>query len=127
MELQEDINKKIFERIEKLEKTVFSTEPVKSFKSDKVQSIAEIVRKKKLDNGQKKVAAIVGYYEKIGNKSMVTHADMRTGWKSAKFDGSFANILAARAEKDGLISSYGEKDSYVLTQTGEDFWKELLS
>lgn len=85
------------------------------------------MRKKKPENGQQKVAAIVGYYEKIKGVDSVSHADMRTGWKEGKFNGNFANILATRAEKDGLISSYGAKDSYVLTQTGEEFWEDLIA
>ncbi len=127
MTSQADINKEILIRIEKLEKAVFSGTTPKTPKAVKALSLAEIVRKKKLENGQQKVAAIVGYCEKIRGIEAVTNADMRAGWKEAKFDGAFANILTTRAEKEGLISSYGTKDSYVLTQTGEDFWEGLIS
>lgn len=119
---------KIVERLERLEQAVFSTK-ISSSKPLTVKNISlpELIRKRTLQNGQQKVAVLVGYMEKIENKSQIAMADIKDAWRRAKFDGGFANVLVTRAVKDALIADYSSDGNYVLTQTGERFWEEQLA
>ena len=119
---------KIIERLEKLEGAVFPKAGTPSFSSAaKPKTIAEVMKGKKFENGQQKVAAIVGYYEKqLGNKE-VSEADIKAGWRDSKFVGGYAAMLRIRAEKDGWISDYQKNGKYVLTQSGEDFYQTLTN
>ena len=127
MASQTDNNEDILRRLEKLERAIFASGTSAPARGGKTPSLPEIIRGREIRNGQEKIAAIVGYLEKIRGQEAVSMADMRAGWREAKFDGGFAGILVTRAVKHGLISNYGSKGSYVLTQTGEDFWERLLA
>lgn len=119
-----DLNE-LVRRIEKLEKAIFAAPSSTSPRTiGKTRTLPEIVKGKKL-NGQQKVAAIVGYLEKILGTEEITANAINEGWGSAKFDGGFANIYITRAAKDALVADYKKDGKYVLTQTGEDFWQSL--
>ena len=89
--------------------------------SNKRLTLPELARRAKLSNGQQRVAAVVGYFEKLQGKDEVTMADLQQGWKDGKFPGSYAPVYLSRAIKDGLVRQKA-KGSYDLTQTGEDFF-----
>jgi hypothetical protein len=114
-------------RVERLEKVVFPTEgESRTFDVvKKVKSLPELVRMYPLQNGQQRIAAIVGYMEKIEKRGNIKLADIKRGWGLGKFDGSFANVLVMRAVRDGLIADYNNDSTYVLTQSGESFWEQL--
>jgi hypothetical protein len=114
-------------RIEKLEAAVFpgnGTAPA-LIAAKKQKSLPELVKAHPPQNGQQRVAAIVGYLEKIEKKTDIKLSDVKKGWAVGKFDGRFANILMTRAVKDGLIADYAGSGSYVLTQSGETYWEQL--
>ena len=127
---QEEINKEFNQRIELLEKAVASVNSSPRGASGgkgKAVSLAELVKKHNLSNGQEKIAAIVGYLEKVRGRNDIAATDIKQGWREGKFDGGFANVLVTRAVKDGYINDYDGKGTYTLTQTGEKFWDTLNS
>lgn len=125
---QEDI-KKIIERLERIEKVVFSAKVSRASKptAAKSVSIPELIRNTTFRSGQQRVAVLVGYMEKIEGKPQIVMADIKDAWRRAKFNGNFANVFVSRAVKDALIADYGGDGNYVLTQTGERFWEEQLA
>ena len=129
MDTNEKELKKIIERLERLEHAIFDSEmkPMAQKPSSKGLSLPELIRNKSLENGQQKVAVLVGYMEKMENKTSIVMGDIKEAWRRAKFDKAFANILVTRAVKEGLISDYGNDGNYVLTQTGERFWEEFVA
>jgi hypothetical protein len=126
MTTQDQTINNIIERLSKLEAVVFSAEmkpsPTPLLKSP---SLAEIVRGKKMKNGQEKIASIIGFYEKEMGRLTVSILDIEEGWSKAKFTGRYAPMLLKRSVQDGLINDYGNEKGYVLTQTGESFYQEL--
>ena len=93
--------------------------------SNKGLTLPELARRAKLANGQQRVAAIVGYFEKIQGKDGVGVTDLQQGWKGGKFPGSYAPVYLSRAIKDGLVRQK-EKGLHDLSQTGEDFFAGLF-
>ena len=93
--------------------------------SNKGLTLPELARRANLGNGQQRVAAIVGYFEKLQGKDEVGVADLQQGWKDGKFPGSYAPVYLSRAIKEGLVRQK-EKGSYDLSQTGEDFFTNLF-
>lgn len=93
--------------------------------SNKGLTLPELARRAKLSNGQQRVAAIVGYFEKLKGKDEVTVTDLQQGWKDGKFPGSYAPVYLSRAIKDGLVRQKA-KGSHDLSQTGEDFFTGLF-
>ncbi|MEK7462011.1 MAG: hypothetical protein AAB618_00330 [Patescibacteria group bacterium] len=89
-------------------------------------TLPELARNNSLENGQERVAAIVGYNEKILIKTDVQVSDIQQGWKEGKFHGAYAPVYLSRAIKDGLVRQKG-KNTYDLTQSGEDFFEVLLN
>ena len=90
---------------------------------DKQKTLREIIKGKKLNNGQEKIAAIVGYAEKISGK-LVTKKEIGKIWVDTKFDGTYKTNLVDDASGTYVrVHSNGECD---LTQTGEDFFEKLL-
>lgn len=116
-------------RIERLEKAVFPTDGISPTMgaTKKMKSLPELVKIHPPQNGQQRVAAIVGYIEKMEKRTSIKLPDIKKGWAIGKFDGGFANVLVTRAVKDGLIADYNDDGSYVLTQSGESFWGQLNS
>ena len=125
MTKEEEI-KSLGERIEKLEKVVFGDTPVSiKTNSSKPLTITALARKDNVKNGQQKLTAIVGYYEKILEKDKITESDIKEGWKDGKFTGAYANVLLQRAIKDVLIRDLKD-GTYDLTQDGENFFETVL-
>jgi hypothetical protein len=93
--------------------------------SGKGITLAELARRSSLENGQQRVAAIVGYFEKIQDKDEILIPDIQQGWKEGKFSGSYAGVYLHRALKEGLVRQKS-KGAYDLTQTGEDFFANLF-
>lgn len=88
-------------------------------------TLPELARKASLSNGQQRIAAIVGYYEKVLGNEDVLVSDLQQGWKDGKFSGSYAAVYLHRALKEGLVRQK-DKNIFDLTQTGEDFFGELF-
>lgn len=125
MTKEEEI-KSLSGRIEKLEKVVFGNAPVAiKTNSSKPLTITALARKDNVKNGQQKLTAIVGYYEKILKKDKITESDIKEGWKDGKFTGTYANVLLQRAIKDVLIRDLKD-GTYDLTQDGEIFFETIL-
>lgn len=125
MDVNETI-KNILERLEKIERTIFES-PVRERITRKKKEITlpELVRNKKLKNGQERVAVVVGYFELVAGKHDISTKDIESGWMDGKLEGTFANMLLRRAIKDGLVRD--KKDgTYDLTQTGEYFFSDFL-
>lgn len=93
--------------------------------SGKGITLAELARRSDLENGQQRVAAIVGYFEKIQGKGEILIPDIQQGWKDGKFSGGYAGVFLHRALKEGLVRQKA-KGAYDLTQTGEDFFAKLF-
>ena len=93
--------------------------------SKKGLTLPELARRAKLSNGQQRVAAIIGYFEKLQGKDEVIAADLQQGWKDGKFPGNYAPVYLSRAIKDGLVRQKA-KGFYDLSQTGEDFFINLF-
>lgn len=90
----------------------------------KQQTLPELVKGKTITSGQKKIAIIVGYYEKILGKSPINESEIKSGWRIGKLDGKYANTLLQRAEKDALIRNFnGDID---LSQTGEQYFADFI-
>jgi hypothetical protein len=101
--------------------------PTITFKSPgKNITLAELARRGTLANGQQRVAAIVGYFEKIAGKEEILASDIQQGWREGKFTGDYAAVFLSRAIKDGLVR-LKQKNAYDLTQTGEDFFEALFN
>jgi len=123
---QEEKIESLSERIEKLEKVVFGDIPVSiKTNSSKPLTITALARKDNVKNGQQKLTAIVGYYEKILKRGKITESDIKEGWKDGKFTGTYANVLLQRAIKDVLLRDLKD-GAYDLTQDGENFFETLL-
>lgn len=124
---QEEINKQIFERLEKLEKTVFSDTAKKSLveQSQKPRTLPELIRGKNISSPSKKVAIIVGYKEKIIVAGHSSKQDIRQGWIDGKFTGMFRTNLIELAVKSGLVRKVGN-NTYDLSQSGEQFFADFL-
>lgn len=88
-------------------------------------TLPELARKASLTNGQQRIAAIVGYNEKVLGKEDVLVADLQQGWKDGKFSGSYSAVYLHRALKEGLVRQK-DKNVFDLTQTGEDFFSGLF-
>jgi hypothetical protein len=93
--------------------------------SNKKITLPELARKATLSNGQQRIAAIVGYYEKVLSNEDVLVSDLQQGWKDGKFPGSYAAVYLHRALKEGLVRQK-DKNIFDLTQTGEDFFSGLF-
>lgn len=91
----------------------------------KLISLPELARFNSTLNGQQKVTLIVGYFEKILDISPINRSEINEGWGDGKFKGTFATTLIHRAVKDGLIRDL--KGSYDLSQTGEEFFNDLIT
>lgn len=110
---QEQINEQIFNRLRKLEETVFNYAEKLTTRSKKIKTLSELIFGKKFNNGQEKIAVIVGYLEKIEHKTNIKEEDIKQGWKSGKFEGYYANSLLQRATKN-LVRDL-RNDTYDLT------------
>lgn len=93
--------------------------------SNKGMTLPELARKATLGNGQERITAIVGYYEKLQGRNEILIADLQQGWKDGKFSGAYASVYLHRALKEGLVRQRA-KGAYDLTQTGEDFFAKLF-
>ena len=133
MESEKEINQ-IKKELENHEKRIHTLERAnKNRKSNyaivassvqKQTTLAEIIRGKSFKSGQEKIAVIVGYYEKIIRKNQIKEVDLKTGWKSGKFDGKYNRNLLNRAIKDGLVRNI---DTNIdLSQTGERFFDNFI-
>lgn len=90
----------------------------------KQKTLREIIKGKKLKNGQEQVAAIVGYYEKILSQR-ISKDNIKEEWANAKMNGTFAAVYLSRA-KDTLIRILDD-GTCDLTQSGEEFFEKLLN
>src|SRR3989338_2745464 len=87
----------------------------------KRRTIAEVVRGYPFRNGQEKIAAVVGYWEKLEGKSPIKVKDIIQSWRDGKIVGAYHNNFLERAIQDGLVRHVG-RDAYDLSQSGEDFF-----
>jgi hypothetical protein len=94
--------------------------------SGKGITLTELARRSDLENGQQRVAVIVGYFEKIQAQNEILTSDIQRGWKDGKFSGKYAGVFLHRALKEGLVREKS-KGAYDLTQTGEDFFSKLFA
>jgi hypothetical protein len=129
MGTNEEMYRDLQKRVERLEKAIFPVDGTSLAvgATKKMKSLPELVKARPPQNGQQRVAAIVGYIEKMEKRTAIKLPDIKKGWAIGKFDGGFANVLVTRAVKDGLIADYNNDGSYVLTQSGESFWEQLNS
>ena len=95
-------------------------------RKSKAVTLAELVKGFKFQNGQEKVAAIIGYWEKVEGKSEVPVKDIEQAWRNGKLDGSYHPNYLQRAVADGLIREL-DKGVYDLSQSGEGFFEKLLA
>lgn len=111
-------------RLLKLEATKNLPITTSATTGNKQKTLREVVRGKKFSNGCEKIAAIVGYHEKILG-SLVNKNNLKQAWDDAKLDGVYkTNILDDAAGQYVRVKSSGECD---LTQTGEEFFDKLLN
>lgn len=123
----EDEIKEIKLRLTKIENTLFGDgNSVPKTSSSKSLTLPELARAKKLENGQQKIAVIVGYHEKIAKTDAITVEIIKAGWKDGKFSGSYNSALLIRAIKDALVRD-NKNGTYDLSQTGEDFFNDILT
>lgn len=127
---QKQINKQIFGRLKKLEQAVFQVGMGDNVDSkDKLQShekiptLREIVKGRKLNNASEKLALIVGYHEKI-LKSLIHKSKLEEEWNSAKIDGVYRTNLLDNAS--GVFIRVQPDGMCDLTGTGEDFFDNFL-
>jgi hypothetical protein len=120
---------KILEKLQDHEKRLKALEdklvtPVSSSSTVKQITLSEMVKRKEFKSGQEKIAAIVGYYEKILHK-IPTEANIKEGWIKGKFDGKYRSNLLERAV--GNVIRDLENGKFDLSQSGETFFEGLLS
>lgn len=114
-------------RISNLEKGLNTSKPkVLAESKNKELTISELIKDKSFNSGQKKVAAIVGFCEKILKFEQIDENKIKDNWVRGKFDGKYRSNLIERAVHDGLIRDLGN-GTYDLSQTGERFFEKLLS
>ncbi len=92
----------------------------------KQRTLNEIIRGKSFESGQQKVAAIIGYQEKILVQAPVKGSNIRGIWKKCKFDGKYRSVFVKRAVKDGLVRDL-ENGTYDLSTGGDVFFEKLLN
>ncbi len=111
-------------RIAKLEAIVLENKSQLK-QSQKSITLAEIARRDTLKkaNGQQKVAAIVGYYEKVKGE-LANREEIKNGWSKGKFLGRYHSTLVDRAVGDFVRDL--DDGTYDLTQKGEDFFGEIV-
>ena len=124
---QEEINKQIFERLERLEKSAFPIAEVVAknliASGEKQRTLREIVKGRKFKNGQQQIAVIVGYHEN-NMGSLINKKKIETEWNNAKMTNKYSKNFLERAKKDLVrVHLDGTCD---LTQTGEDFFDKFL-
>ncbi|MEK7640914.1 MAG: hypothetical protein AAB389_02880 [Patescibacteria group bacterium] len=128
--MDDTTNKKIIERLERLESTVFGSKPAATRleppSSEKQISLPELARKNGLKNGQQKIAAIVGYYEKIVGTKPIDTKLIQEGWRNGRFVGSYQSVLLQRSIEDGLVRDL-DGSQYDLSQTGEKFFHDFIN
>ncbi len=114
-------------RLKRLEEAVFGGGSSKiQRKNSKRVALSELSRSELLNNGQKKVALIVGYNELVVQDVLISLPDIKKQWTAAKFKGKCDAKLLERAITDGLVRDPESKRTYDLTQAGEDFVNELI-
>jgi hypothetical protein len=114
----------ITSRLEKLEKIVFGDNSAKLTFSSKAKTLPEIIRRRKFNSGQEKIAVIVGYYETIMKKSPIKETELKAGWKTGKFDGKYNSALLLRAIKEGWVRKIDK--NLDLSQSGENFFEGFI-
>jgi hypothetical protein len=86
-----DMNK-IVARISRLETAVFGQQREGDFEagiSSNPLLLQDLARKAKKLSGQKKIALIVGYLEKVQNLEKITTLEIKNNWEQAKFKGKY--------------------------------------
>jgi len=109
-------------RLQHLEGTVPPSSALSAGRKQK--TLREMVKGKKLQNGQEQIAAIVGYYEKILGQH-IPKDRIKEEWANAKMDGTFTAMYLSRA-KDTLIRIHAD-GTCDLTQSGEEFFAKLIN
>lgn len=93
---------------------------------NKSMSLAEFVRLIKPRSGTD-YAVTLGYYiEKITGKEEFTGGDIRSKFIEVKYKHSNPSDTISKAKATGRIMDGHEKNSYILTQTGEQWVEERL-
>lgn len=126
----EQIIKKILERIENHEKRIRALEEFSSVQAVRINqregkqtTLREIVKGRKFKNGQEQVAVIVGYHENILG-TLIKKDNIKSEWTNAKMTNKYSTEFIARA-KDVLIRVQPD-GTCDLTQTGEEFFEKFL-
>lgn len=90
-------------------------------------SLPEFLRKVKPKSGPE-YAITIGYFvEKIQNKDAFFMSEIKDGFTKVKFPHSNPSDTVSKAKSSGKIMEGPEKNSYILTQTGEAWVEERLS
>ncbi len=126
--MSEDEIKKIIDQLKDHESRLLRLESIKQGAavpaSDKPKTLREVIKGREFSNGPEKIAAIVGYHEKMLG-SLINKKDLAKAWMNAKFDGAYkTNLLDNASGMYVRVQSNGECD---LTQTGEAFFEKLLN
>ncbi len=90
----------------------------------KQKTLRELVKGKKLKNGQEQLAVIVGYHEKVLGH-LILKDKIKEEWANAKINATFSPVYLSRA-KDTLIRILDD-GKCDLTQTGEEFFDQFLN
>ena len=93
-------------------------------KNGKQKTLRELIKGKKFKSGQERVAAIIGYHEKVLGQRVLKN-QIKDEWVNAKMNGKFSDMFISRA-KDTLIRVLTD-GTCDLTQTGEEFFDQLLN
>jgi hypothetical protein len=127
--MSEDRIDELEERVEELEKAVFSGSPTEKGSSEKNLSIAEFMRDYDTSNNRKKVLVIGHYLETIESVENFSSNDIEESYKRAKKKppANPTDPISKNAGK-GYIREVGKEENqklWVLTQTGVERVKEL--
>jgi len=120
---------KIVARISRLETAVFGQQREGDFEagiSSNPLLLQDLARKAKKLSGQKKIALIVGYLEKVQNLEKITTLEIKNNWEQAKFKGKYNSTLLLRAEDEGLLRTVS-KGTFDLSLEGEEFFSDFTS
>jgi hypothetical protein len=124
MKTSEERISELESRVEILEAMIINTNATEITPGvAKDRTLREIVKGKKF-NGQEQVAAIVGYHEKVLGQRIHKN-EIKKIWQDSKMNGKYAAIYLTRAQKDALIRMLDD-ETCDLTQTGEEFFYELI-
>ncbi len=108
-------------RISKLEGILPSNLPMGD---NKQRTLRELIKGRKLNNGQEQLSVIVGYFEMVIKKPVHKNA-LKSEWISAKMLNKYDASFLARAKN--VFFTVDSSDQCILTQTGEEFFEKFIN